>query len=76
MIPPLLNKQTSRDITIRVCPAPDVAESERLPPLKKMMLKTHVGIKVAKVQKFIQKRLLLEGVDIDYSHIQISFENE
>ena len=59
-----------------MCPSTDVSESARLPPLKKMMLKTHVGIKVSKVQKFIQKRLSLEGVDINYLQIQILFDNE
>ena len=59
------------EITIRVMPSEKVEGKQRLPPLKKRVLKTNMQVTISKIQKFIQKRLQAEGVDISPSEIVI-----
>ena len=66
----------TNQITVRLSPASHVPELIKLPALKKMTLKTHIQVKVGKIQNFVCKRLLEDGFDIKASEVALLFEYE
>ena len=60
-------------VNIRLTPASNVSNSERLPPLKRMILKTNLHTRVHKIQSYVRKRLIENNYNADSTDITILF---
>jgi hypothetical protein len=65
-------------VSVRALPAwgDNIPDAKKLPLLSKPLLRCLIDIKVSKVQKFIQKRLASEELQILPHQIEILYENQ
>lgn len=60
-------------VNIRLTPVSNASKTERLPPLKRMVLKTSLQTRVHKIQSYIRRRLLEDNYNADAADILILF---
>jgi hypothetical protein len=65
-------------VSVRALPAwmENIPDNKKLPLLSKPLLRALVDIKVSKIQRFIQKRLASEDLQILPTQIEILFDNQ
>jgi len=71
-------EEKGKSVSLRVLPAwgESVQDSKRLPLLSKPLIRALINVKVSKIQKFIQRRLANENVEILPGQIDILFASK